>query len=94
MVVGLATVTLQMYEAASLKDKRSVVKHVIARVRARFNVAVAEVGSHDAWQTITLGIACVSTEAGHAHAMLEKAVRLIEDARLDAELVDYGIEML
>ncbi len=94
MVVGLAIVTLRLHDAASLKDKRSVVKRVTSRVRGAYNVAVAEVDTHDAWQTITLGIACVSTEPGHAHAMLEKAVRLIEHERLDAELVDYGIEML
>jgi len=94
MVVGLAIVTLHMHEASSLKDKRSVVKRVTAHLRSKFNVAVAEVDTHDAWGVITLGVACVSTEAGHAHAVLEKAVRLIEHERLDAELVDYRVEML
>lgn len=94
MVVGLATVSLRLEGATSLKDKRSVVKRVVARTRSKFNLAVAEVDTHDRWDTVTLGLACVSTDAGHAHAVLEKAVRFIEGERLDAELLDYEIEML
>lgn len=94
MVVGLATVTLQLHEAASLKDKRRVVKSIIDRLRPRFNVAVAEVDNHDAWGTVTLGIACVSTDGAHAHAILERVVQTIENERLDAYLAHYGIELL
>jgi len=94
MVVGLATITLHLPVADSLKAKRSVVKQVTARVRARFNVAVAEVDDHDAWQRATLGIAVVSTDGAHARAMLEKAVRFIEDERLDLDLVAYRVELL
>ena len=94
MVVGLATVTLQLHEAASLKDKRRVVKSVIDRLRPRFNVAIAEVDSHEVWGTVTLGIACVSTDGAHAHAMLEKVVRTIDNERLDADLAHYGIVLL
>ena len=93
MVVGLATLDLHLHDAASLKDKRRVVKSVTARVRSRFNVAVAEVGNHDTPATATLGVACISTESGHAHAVLEKVVRFVEAERLDAVLGHYGIEM-
>ena len=93
-MVGLATVTLQLHEAASLKDKRRVVKSTKDRVHRRFNVAIAEVDSHDAWGTITLGIACVSSDSAHAHAVLEKVVRWIDRERLDAVLAHYGIEIL
>jgi len=94
MVVGLATVRLRLPEAATLKDKRSLRSSVTARVRNRFNVAVAEVGEHDARGSLTLGIACVSTDAGHAHAVLETVVRSIARQRLDADMIDYDIEML
>lgn len=93
MVVGVATVRLILPEMASIKDKRRVVKSVAARTRARFNVAVAEVGDLDSWSAVTLGIACVSTSGAHAHAMLEKAVTSIVDSRLDAELAEYEIRL-
>ncbi|RIL09466.1 DUF503 domain-containing protein [bacterium] len=93
MVVGAATVTFRLHAAGSLKEKRSVVKRMTARVRDRFNVAAAEVDDHDAWGVITLGLACVSTEAAHAHAVLQRAVDWLAEQRLDADLVDYTIEM-
>jgi len=94
MVVGLATVTLELPAADSLKAKRSVVRRVTARVRDRFNVAVAEVDDLDAWQRATLGLAAVSTDGAHARSMLEKAVRFIEDERLDLVLLDYRVELV
>ncbi|MFQ5459959.1 MAG: DUF503 domain-containing protein [Anaerolineae bacterium] len=94
MVVGLATLTLVVPDATSLKDKRRVVRSVTSRLRARHNVAVAEVGSQGTRQTIALGLACVSNDAGHAHAVLEKAVHFVGRQRIDAELADYSIEML
>ena len=85
--------SLDLPESSSLKDKRSVIKSVSARVRARYNVAVAEVDTQDSLGTITLGIACLSTSAGHAHEMLERAVRYVERSRLDAVLADYQIDV-
>ena len=41
-----------------------------------------------------LGLACVSNSSRHAEEVLEKAVRFAEDVRLDAEVVDYYIEVL
>ncbi len=93
MVVGVATITLTVAESGSLKDKRRVVRSVTARVRSRFNVAVAEVDDLDRWNSAVLGVACVSNEAGHAHAMLEKVVSFIEGERLDANLAHYAIEL-
>jgi uncharacterized protein YlxP (DUF503 family) len=93
MVVAVATIVLLVPEPASLKDKRSIVKRVTARVRARFNVAVAEVGTLDEHNTITMGIAALSTDPAHAHGLLEKVLGFIEDERLDAEVAHYGIEL-
>lgn len=94
MVVGLATMTLVVADSGSLKDKRRVVRSVTARVRSRFNVAVAEVDDLDRWDSAVLGIVCVSNDAGHAHAMLEKVALFVENERLDAVLAHYAIEML
>jgi len=94
MVVGLATITLHLPAADSLKAKRSVVRQLTARVRDRFNVAVAEVDDLDAWQRATLALAAVSTDGAHARGLLQKAVRYVEDLRLDLDLIDYRVELL
>ncbi len=94
MVIGACSVNLHLPGNGSLKDKRRVLKSVIARLHNEFNVAVAEVDNHDAWTAATLGIACVSTDPAHAHEVLERVVAWIEHSRLDVDIVDYQIEML
>jgi hypothetical protein len=77
-----------------LKGKRSVLKSVIAQVKNKYNVSVAEVGDQDAWQLATLGITCVSNDGQHANEVLSKVVAFIDNGRFDIEMLDYTIEML
>jgi uncharacterized protein YlxP (DUF503 family) len=93
MIVGLCRLTLRLPGKGSLKEKRQVVRSVTARLRNKFNVAVAEVDDNDRWQIATIGIASVSNDAAHARQMLEEAVAFVEDTRLDAELLDHEIEV-
>lgn len=94
MHVGVARVALHLAEGGSLKQKRMVVKSVVQRVRNRFNVAIAEVDTQDAWEVITLGIVCVSTDTRHANEMLSKVIDFIEGERLDAEVGEVALEMI
>jgi len=93
MVVGVCTLELEIPSSHSLKDKRHVVRSVIARVRQSFNISIAEVDSLDAWQHATIGIVCVSSDEKYAHGLLEKVIDNIERSRLDAVIADYSIEM-
>jgi uncharacterized protein YlxP (DUF503 family) len=94
MVIGLCTIDLHLPGANSLKDKRSVLKSVMRRVRNEFNVSIAEVDHQDAWRSAVIAVATVSSDRAYAHGLLTKVVDWIERTRLDAELVDYQIEML
>lgn len=93
MVVGVCTLELEIPSSHSLKDKRHVVRSVIARVRRDFNISIAEVDSLDSWQRATIGIVCVSSDEKYAHGLLEKVIDNIERSRLDAVIGDYSIEM-
>jgi hypothetical protein len=93
MIVGVCRLTLRLPESGSLKDKRQVVQSVSRRLRNKFNVAVAEVGDNDRWQTATLGITCVSNDTRHAREMLDHVVAFVQQQRLDAELVESEIEV-
>lgn len=93
MVVGTCTVDLHLPGAMSLKDKRSVMKSLIAHLRQTFNVAVAEIDHQDFPQSARLGLATISTDAGHIHATLENAVRWIEASRPDVMVVDWEISI-
>lgn len=94
MVIGLCRIELHLPGAASLKDKRSVLKGVIHRLRREFNVSVAEVDYHDVWQSAVIAVVTVSTDSAYAHGLLTRVVQWIERNRLDVDLVDYEMEML
>ena len=66
----------------------------MAAVRAKYNVAVAEVDDNDLWQALTLGISCVSNDKAHANEVLSRVVAFIEDSRRDLELLDYELEIV
>ena len=74
MYVESAKLTFYIQQAASLKDKRQVCRSLVDKTRHRFNASVAEVGTQDVHQTLTIGIAVVSGEAPHAQNMLDEIV--------------------
>ena len=94
MNVGILTIRLRIPENQSLKGKRQVVKSVIQRVKNRFNVSVAEVEDQDLWQVATIGVACVSNSTAHVNEVLSRVEGFIAGSRLDAEVLDYEIEIL
>src|SRR5256885_13268041 len=90
MVVGVLRLTLYIHGAASLKDKRQVLRKVVDRLRARFNVAVAEVGEQDIWQTAVIGVCAVANDHSFVNEVLDKVVR---DTGQIAEIVKREMEI-
>jgi uncharacterized protein YlxP (DUF503 family) len=94
MVVGVLQLWLSLPASESLKDKRQVVRSVLARARNQFNVASAEVDSLDQRQLATLGFSCVSNDSRHAEQILQKVLAFVENTRLEAEVTDYSLEII
>jgi uncharacterized protein len=92
--VGLLTVEIYIPGITSLKEKRGVVKPLLARLRKDFNVSVAEVEDQDQLGHSVIAVAAVSPSADYVHGLLERIAESIAAWRLDAELVDYQIELL
>src|SRR4030043_2151334 len=78
MVVGVCHLDLLLPEGSSLKAKRSVIKSLIARVRARFNCSISEVGAHDLWQRACVGICLVGSDQPFINSSLDKVIDYIE----------------
>ncbi len=93
MHIGVLTLGLSIDGADNLKDKRQVLKSLIAHIRNKFNVSVAEVEENDIWRRAILGVAVVANEAAFANAVLSKVVDHVEDD-FRVVLNDYSIEML
>lgn len=94
MVVGTLSVTLHVPESGSLKDKRQVVRSLTARVRQRFNVAVAEVGDENLWQSAVVGVACVSNDGRHADEICQKVLRFLEAEATEALITRSSFELI
>ena len=94
MVIGSCTIHLYLPASQSLKDKRSVLKSTMRRIRNEFNVSIAEVEDNDLLQSAVLGVVTVANDSAYAHGLLTHVVNWIERTRLDAQLVDFQIEML
>ena len=55
MNIAVASVTLHLPGASSLKDKRGIVQSLMTRLRDRYNVSVAEVGEQESHRSSELG---------------------------------------
>lgn len=94
MVIGTAVIELNLPGVQSLKQKRSILKGLIARLHRQFNISCAEVDFHDAWQSAAIGVAVVSTSAAHTDRVLDRIVTWIEDNRPDVTVVGHSIEII
>ncbi len=94
MPIGYCQLDLHIGNSHSLKDKRSVVRSIVARVGQEFNVSIAELDHQDVWQMATLGIVCISNDSARLHRQLESVVRWVEQHRPDVEVAGYRIEIL
>ena len=91
--VALGLVELHLPDVESLKGKRHVLKGLKQKVRARFEVAVAEVDHQDMWQRATLAVAYVSADPRHANEVISKALDFIE-ANVEGMVIQESVEIL
>ena len=96
MVIGTLTVRLLVRESRTLKDKRQVMRGVLDRVRAGFNVSAAEVETHDDVKVATLGFAAVGFETAavqHVLNQIAEALRRHPVAEYLGGTVSVGSEV-
>lgn len=77
---------LLLGDVHSLKEKRSVVRPVVAELRRRYAVAAAEVGDADLHRRVQVGVAAVAADAVHVTEVLDACERLIA-GRPEVELL-------
>ncbi len=89
MVIAVLKVKLNAPWVRSLKEKRSVLKSLMAKIRNKFNVSVAETDAQDIHQTLVITIVAVAATHQLADSIMDNIQRYIE-GNTDAEIV--GIE--
>jgi len=93
MPVGLLTLELHIQHAQSLKDKRQVLRSLKDRLRAKFNVAVAELEHEDTWQRSVVGVVTLSNEEHHVQESLQQVLAEADNI-LGPLLVSHGVEII
>ena len=84
--VTVLSVELLIFESASLKEKRAVIRQVIQRTRNKFPVAAAEVESQNDPARATLAFAAIASDSQISHATAQRVLAFIEDLRLDCQV--------
>ncbi len=79
MVIGVISWDLQLAGSSSLKDKRSVLKSLKARLHNEYNVSVAETAHHDLWQRAEVTACLVATDRRHAESVIAALDRFVEE---------------
>ena len=93
MVVGICRMTILLHGNQSLKGKRSVLKSIMSKVKNRFNISIAEVGSNDVWQRAEIGFAAIGNDRAFINSVIDKALCFIEGLQL-GEVTDHRIELI
>ena len=94
MSLGLLTLHLSIPGCMSLKEKRSRLKPLIARLHREFNISVAEMDHQDSWQNAVLACAMITSDQVQTHRSLQKIANWVETHWPDLEVADEQIEMI
>jgi uncharacterized protein YlxP (DUF503 family) len=93
VVVGVLVADLLLGDVHSLKQKRAVVRPIVAELRRRFAVSAAETGSVDLHRRAELSAAVVTGEHRHAVEVLQACERLLA-GRPEVELLGTRTRVL
>jgi uncharacterized protein YlxP (DUF503 family) len=86
MFTGTLALDLLLGDVHSLKEKRSVVRPIVAELRRRFEVSAAEAGHLDLHRRALVGVAVVAADRSHCVEVLDSAERLVA-GRPEVEVV-------
>jgi uncharacterized protein len=75
--VGSLSLDLLLGDVHSLKEKRSIVRPIVAELRRTYAVSAAETGHLDLHRRAEVGVGVVAPDAGHCRNVLDACERLV-----------------
>jgi uncharacterized protein len=94
MSIGLLTLHLRLPGCSSLKEKRSRIKPLLARLHREFNISAAEVDLLDKWQETLIACAVVSNDTRQNQRLLQHIIDWVERDWPDVDVIAEQIEMI
>jgi uncharacterized protein YlxP (DUF503 family) len=92
--IGLLTLYLELPGCTSLKEKRSHIKPILARLHREFNVSAAEVGLQDHHHETKIAVVVVTNDPVFAQQFLQKVVDYVEKQWREIPIMDQKIEII
>ena len=93
MVVGTLACDVLLGDVHSLKQKRAVVRPIVAELKRRYDVSAAETGDQDVHRRAEIAVALVSGDHAHAVEVLAACERLVA-GRPEIELLSARTRVL
>lgn len=92
MMIAAMTFRLHAPWVHSLKEKRMIVKRLVAQLQNRFHVSAAEIEEQDTHQIVVIGAAAVVPHNAMADSLMEEISRFVETAT-EAEILEERREI-
>lgn len=92
MRIAVMTFRLRAPWVHSLKEKRMILKSLVAKLQNRFHVSVAEVAEQDTHQIIVIGVAAIVLHNAMADSLMEEISMFVEE-NTEAEIIDEEREL-
>ena len=93
MRIATMTFRLRAPWVHSLKEKRMIVKSLVAKLRNRYNVSASEIDEQDTHQIIVIGVAAIVPHNAFADSLMEDISQFVEE-NTEAEIIDEEREIL
>ena len=92
MNVAICKLKIYIPGSQSLKDKRNILKSLMARLQRQFNISIAEVDDHDVWRIATIGIACVANHTYRVDEAIAEIINVINRDYPNLEIIEKETE--
>ena len=91
----IATVIFKLHApwVHSLKEKRMIVKSLVAKLQNKFHVSAAEIDEQDTHQIIVIGVASIVPHNAMADSLMDEIADFV-DANTEAEVLEENREVL
>ncbi|UCF00078.1 MAG: DUF503 domain-containing protein [Planctomycetota bacterium] len=78
MIVGVLTAQLHLNGLTSLKEKRSIIKSLLSRLKSRFNVSASEVDHQDNKTSAVIAMATVSNDTSFVDQQFDAIINFMQ----------------
>lgn len=92
MRIAAMTFRLHAPWVHSLKEKRMIVKSLVAKLQNRFHVSVAEVDEQDVHQIVVIGVAAIVPHNAMADSLMDEISTFLE-SNTEAEIINEEREI-